>query len=117
MAVHAIQSAENALRASKFIEYFGNFFDLFLNFDCIILQTNRGNTEGWRCHECKAGYFGNPAKGCELCRCQGIGSENNECDSETGKCKCQRMCNNNTNLFIKNIYLEMAVNYLSNFSQ
>lgn len=50
----------------------------------------RGNTEGWRCEQCKTGYFGNPAKGCELCRCQGIGSQNNECDRETGQCKCKK---------------------------
>lgn len=53
------------------------------------MQFSRGNTEGWRCGQCKAGYFGNPAKGCELCRCQNIGSEDNECDRETGQCKCK----------------------------
>lgn len=50
----------------------------------------RGNTEGWRCEQCKSGYFGNPAKGCELCRCQSDGSENNNCDRESGQCKCKK---------------------------
>lgn len=54
------------------------------------MKIYRGNTEGWRCGQCKTGYFGNPAKGCELCRCESAGSENNECDRETGQCKCKK---------------------------
>lgn len=50
-----------------------------------MLIINRGNTEGLRCEKCKEGYFGNPAKGCELCRCHGIGAENNICDDVTGQ--------------------------------
>lgn len=53
------------------------------------MAIRRGNTEGWRCERCKAGYFGNPAKGCELCRCDGIGCANNVCDSESGQCVCR----------------------------
>lgn len=71
-----------------------NLWTIFLknNFWCFSIYFNfhRGNTEGWRCEQCKSGYFGNPAKGCELCRCQSEGSENNECDRESGQCKCKK---------------------------
>lgn len=56
----------------------------------LIQFISRGNTEGWRCERCKAGHFGNPGKGCELCRYHEIGSENNVCDSESGQCQCKK---------------------------
>lgn len=89
--VHAIQSAVNASLASKFIRKNTiRKWNLFFNLIDSLSKISRGNTEGWRCGQCKAGYFGNPAKGCELCRCQSVGSENNECDRETGQCKCKK---------------------------
>lgn len=79
---------------------FNNFYMFYLfsrifQFCPLILHSflpprqHRGNTEGWRCERCKSAYFGNPAKGCESCRCDSTGSMNHICDSESGQCVCK----------------------------
>lgn len=94
MVAHAIQSPANASCASKFQHFyslslehfkFSHSFSRLFSFP----PFHRGNTEGWRCERCKSGYFGNPAKGCEPCRCDSTGSMNHICDSESGQCVCK----------------------------
>ncbi|KAM4748899.1 laminin subunit beta-4 [Rhinophrynus dorsalis] len=52
------------------------------------------NVEGFRCDECKAGYFGLSAidpLGCQYCNCNPFGSlPFSVCDPVTGECQCQR---------------------------
>lgn len=56
----------------------------------IFLLTFSGNTEGWRCERCKAGYWGDADNGCELCRCHEAGSLSQVCDGISGQCLCAK---------------------------
>ena len=49
-----------------------------------------GNTGGWHCDTCLAGYYGNPGDGyCKPCECNMYGSQSQECDPRTGQCLCK----------------------------
>lgn len=55
----------------------------------IYLTMRRGNTEGWRCERCKAGFWGDAEHGCVPCIChEDGGALSNVCDSQTGQCVC-----------------------------
>lgn len=73
-----------------FVFFHELFFSLSLRSFSFPLHLNRGNTEGWRCERCKAGYWGDPTVECELCRCHNDGSDHNVCNSSTGQCVCKK---------------------------
>lgn len=48
-------------------------------------------TEGWNCHVCQAGYFGDAVNNqCSECQCSLLGTdpERRACDRDTGACNC-----------------------------
>uniref|UniRef100_T1HX12 Laminin subunit alpha-2 n=1 Tax=Rhodnius prolixus TaxID=13249 RepID=T1HX12_RHOPR len=52
--------------------------------------TCHGNTYGLRCELCKPNHFGTPSTtGCFPCECSEIGSFGEECDVNSGQCKCK----------------------------
>ncbi|MBN3300896.1 LAMB4 protein, partial [Amia calva] len=55
----------------------------------------KDNVEGVRCDRCKPGYYGisrDDPKGCQVCRCNRLGSvlSPSPCDQVTGECHCLR---------------------------
>ncbi|XP_018022771.1 laminin subunit beta-1 isoform X4 [Hyalella azteca] len=47
------------------------------------------DTSGQNCGRCKPGYFGDAlVRNCTKCRCDLLGSRNDECDHITGQCPC-----------------------------
>ncbi|KAJ8381669.1 hypothetical protein SKAU_G00024470 [Synaphobranchus kaupii] len=56
----------------------------------------KDNVDGDRCDRCKYGFFGlkqDDPNGCQVCRCNALGSIQTPypCDQETGVCICQRL--------------------------
>eukprot|EP00794_Sanderia_malayensis_P009566 gene9566-10555_t len=47
------------------------------------------NTVNAKCDRCEAGYFGLPARTCELCNCNSTGSYNGSCSILSGQCFCK----------------------------
>lgn len=57
----------------------------------IIYPSLQGYT-GRKCERCSPGYYGFPhlpAGKCTPCECNPAGSLNDECDTETGQCRCR----------------------------
>uniref|UniRef100_T1J8M8 Uncharacterized protein n=1 Tax=Strigamia maritima TaxID=126957 RepID=T1J8M8_STRMM len=49
-----------------------------------------GNTTGWRCEECKEGFYGNAlVPDCQKCECNLQGSVHASCDKISGQCQCK----------------------------
>lgn len=61
-------------------------------FSCALLSASAQGYTGRKCERCSPGYYGFPhlpAGKCTPCECNPAGSLNDECDTETGQCRCR----------------------------
>lgn len=66
--------------------------DEFFSFSRALLSAFMQGYTGRKCERCSAGYYGFPhlpAGKCTPCECNPAGSLNDECDTETGQCRCR----------------------------